>query len=141
MRLGSCLVSLVILFSAPAWAGDTKAGASAQASVKVSIKADVNAKAQAQAATGDAAYAAGNYEAALAAYGEGFAATRDAAFVYAMAQCHKAVNHKDDAKTMFNMYLAASGNATLKYKADAETELGIKAKSAVSALGGKLKDT
>jgi hypothetical protein len=42
--------------------------------VTVSIKADVNAKAQAQAAAGDAAYAAGKFDAALAAYGEGFAA-------------------------------------------------------------------
>ena len=63
----------------------------------------------AQAAAGDTAYAAGSFGAALDAYGEGFAKTRDAAFVYAMAECHKQLGHKDDAKQMFSMYLAASG--------------------------------
>lgn len=135
---------ITALSSSPAWAdthSEAKASgkASASASVKVSIKADVNAKAQAQAAAGDAAYAAGNFEAALAAYGEGFAATRDAAFIYAMAQCKKSLKQADDAKAMFNMYLSAKGNATLKYKAEAETELGAKAKGAVGAVGGALK--
>src|SRR5205085_9555729 len=123
---------------APASADPAKGDVAAQASVKVSIKADVNAKASAQAAAGDAAYAAGRYEAALAAYGDGFAATRDAAFVYAMAQCHKALGHADDAKLMFNMYLSAKGS--LKYETEAKAELGAKAKGAIGSVVGKAKD-
>jgi tetratricopeptide (TPR) repeat protein len=123
--------------SSPALAGDAKVDASA----KVSIKADVSAKGQAQAAAGDAACASGKHEAALAAYGEGFAQTRDAAFIYAMARVHQAMGHKDEAKAMFNIYLSASGKATLKYKAEAEAELGMKAKGAVGAAVGAVKDT
>jgi hypothetical protein len=115
---------------------EAHADVAAAASVKVSIKADVNAKGAAQAAAGDAAYAAGNFQAALAAYGEGFAATRDATFVYAMAHCHKALGRADNAKTMFNMYLAAKGNATLKFKAEAEAELAGKAKGAIGTVVG-----
>ena len=143
MRLArSCLVLATMLApAARTWAsGDGAATASASASI--SIKADVNARAQAQASAGDAAYVAGKFEAALAAYGEGFAQTRDTAFVYAMAQSHKRLGHKDDAEVMFKMYLAASG--TLKYKASAEGELGAGAKGAGSAVGGllgKVKDT
>lgn len=138
MRLSGFAFAFATLISvAPASAGGGgTAAAAAKASASISIKADVSAKAQAQAAAGDSLYAAGKYEAALAAYGDGFAASRDAAFVYAMAECHKALAHKDDAKAMFNMYLSASGNATLKYKAEAETELGIKAKTTGNAIGG-----
>jgi tetratricopeptide (TPR) repeat protein len=108
----------------------------AWADAKIAVKADVSAKAQTDASAGDAAYAAGNFEAALAAYGAGFAKTRDAAFVYAMAQCHKALGHKDDAKQMFKMYLGAKG--TLKYKTDAEAEIKT---NAVAGVVGKVKDT
>ena len=140
MRRLLSLAFVSALAITPAFADShSEAKAGMQASVKVSIKADVNAKAQAQAAAGDAAYAAGNFEAALVAYGEGFAQTRDAAFIYAMAQCRKSLKQADEAKAMFNMYLAAKGNATLKYKADAEAELGAKASGAVSAVGGALK--
>ena len=144
MRLAR--LSLVILLSvAPAaqvWAGD--GGATASASASVSIKADVSAKGTTQAAAGDTAYAAGKFEVALAAYGEGFAATRDSAFIYAMAQAHKALGHKDEAQAMFKMYLAASGTAALKYKTDAEAQAGVAAKGAVAGVGGvlgKVKDT
>jgi hypothetical protein len=144
MRLRHVLYSfaVVMALSAPGWS-DTKGGGavSATASVKVSIKADVGARAQAKAAAGDAAYAAGNFEAALVAYGEGFAQTRDAAFIYAQAQCHKAMGHKDDAKVMFEMYLSAGAKGTLKYKADVEAELTAKAKSTVGSIAGKVKDT
>jgi len=144
MRLRSFLYSfaVVLALSTPGWS-DTKGGGavSATASVKVSIKADVSASGQAQAAAGDAAYAAGNFEAALAAYGEGFAQTRDTAFIYAQAQCHKALGHKDDAKAMFEMYLSASAKGTLKYKSDVEAELTGKAKSTVGGIAGKVKDT
>lgn len=120
--------------------------ATAKASVKVSIKADVSAAAQAKAAAGDALYAAGDFEGALVAYGEGFAATRDTAFVYAMARAHEAAGRADDAKAMFKMYLGASGSASLKYKAEAEGALGMGAKAgtgavgAVGGLAGKAKD-
>jgi hypothetical protein len=121
MRVRLISFALVSALSiAPAWADSA-----------VAIKADVQVKAQAQASTGDAAYAAGNFEAALVAYGEGFAATRDAAFIYAMAQCRKSLKQADDAKAMFNMYLSAKGSATLKYKAEAEAELGAKTSGAV----------
>src|SRR5687767_11049626 len=120
MRLRLISFALVsALSSAPAWADshsevkakDPKPAAGAAAGAKVAvnivhIKADVNAKVQAQAAAGDAAYAAGNFEAALVAYGEGFAASRDAAFIYAMAQCRKSLKQADEAKAMFNMYLS-----------------------------------
>lgn len=147
MRFGSWLSQVMLasaLFAAPAFAGGGGASGTAAASASISIKADVNAKGQAQAAAGDAAYAAGKLDAALAAYGEGFAQSRDAAFIYAMAQTHKALGHKDEAKQMFAMYLSASGSATLKYKADAEAELGAKAKTGLGVVGGalgKVKDT
>ena len=131
----------ILLLAAPAIA-DTGASAKGSASATVSIKADVEASGKARAATGDALYAKGEFEAALVAYGEGFAATRDAAFVYAMAQCHKALGHKNEAKAMFEMYLAASGQATLEYESQAKAELGIAAESAkgtVGKLGGKVK--
>jgi len=139
MRLSrlSFVIALSLAPAAPAFAGDAKATASA--SVTVSIKADVNAKAQAQAAAGDAAYAAGKFDAALAAYGEGFAMTRDTAFIYAMAQCHKAMGHKAEAESMFKMYLSASGSASLKYKSEAEGAIGAGATSAIGAVGGALK--
>lgn len=139
MRLIARLFSLAIAtaaLSSPVYAGDAKVDAAA----KVSIKADVSAKGQAHAAAGDTAYAAGKLEAALAAYGEGFAQTRDATFVYAMARVHKAMGKKDEAKAMFNMYLSASGKATLKYKAEAEAELGAKAKGTVGKVVGAAKD-
>ena len=135
------IVFLSLLGASSAFAGDAKAGGAAQAQVAVSVQADVNAKAKAQAAAGDAAYAAGKFEAALAAYGEGFAATRDAAFIYAIAQTHKAMGHKDEAKAMFETYLSASGDAAAKYKANAEAELGVKAKSTATKLVGGVKDT
>ena len=130
-----CLSLATASLSTPVLAGDAKV----EASAKISIKADVDAKSQVHAAAGDAAFAAGKLDAALAAYGEGFAQTRDATFLYAMGQVHKAMGHKDDAKAMFNMYLSASGKATLKYKAEAEAELGAKAKGAAGTAIGAVK--
>jgi len=147
------LSSFAILFAlsisaAPQVASAQSGGASGQAHAKVqaslSIKADVSAAGKAKAAVGDAAYAKGEFEAALVAYGEGFAQTRDAAFIYAMAKCRKALGMTEEAKASFKMYVAASGNTTLKYKADAEAEIGAKAEGAVGAVGGtlgKVKDT
>lgn len=137
IRLSFVLAALAA--PSAAVAGDAKATGSASASVSVSIQADVSAKARAQAAAGDAAYAAGKLEAALAAYGEGFAMTRDTAFVYAMAKCHQALGHKSEAQAMFQMYLSASNSATLKYKAEAEAAIGASAKGAAGAIGGALK--
>lgn len=138
MRLArlSFVIAAALAPATVAVAQNAKATTQASASATVAIKADVNAKAQTQAAAGDAAYAAGKFDAALAAYGEGFAMTRDSAFIYAMAQCHKAAKRKTEAQSMFKMYLAASGSASLKYKAEAETEIGVKAKTAVTAVGG-----
>lgn len=137
----SFVLALMIAPAAPVMAGGAAAGASAQASVSISIKADVNAKAQAEAAAGDAAFAAGKLEVALAAYGDGFAKTRDTAFIYAMAQCHKALGHKDEAKAMFQMYLGGSEKGAFKFEAEAKGELGMTAKagkSAIGAVGGTL---
>ncbi len=122
------------------------AGAGAKVRVSVSIKADVAAAGQPKAAVGDTLYAAGDVEGALVAYGEGFATTRDTAFVYAMARCHEAAGRGADAKAMFQMYLGASGSGTLKYKSDAEGAIGAGAGAAkgavdkVGALGGRAKD-
>src|SRR5262249_49006373 len=96
MRLLRSLIISSLLAAAPAYAG----GASASASVSVSIKADVDAAGTAQAAAGDALYAKGEFAAALEAYGEGFAKTRDATFLYAEARCQQALGMKDDAKAM-----------------------------------------
>src|SRR3954469_9976594 len=139
LRLSGILVALLgaAPLAAPiAHAQPATAAASGSVDVKLSIKADVGARGATQAAAGDAAYAAGNYEAALAAYGEGFAATRDSAFIYAQARCHKALGHKDQASAMFKMYLAASGGASLKYRSEAEAEVGGKAKASTGAATG-----
>jgi hypothetical protein len=109
--------------------------ASANAVVSVSVTADVSPVGAATAAIGDKAYAAGDFHAALLAYGEGFAKTRDAVFIYAEAQCHAALSHKEEAEAMFKMYLAAAGKAKLKYEAEAKAALG-GAKSAGKALVG-----
>ncbi len=109
----------------------------------LAIQGDVQASAQAHASTGDAAYAKGDFEAALEAYGEGFAQTRDTAFVYAMAKCHEQLGHADEAKSMFQMYLAAKTDASLAYESDAKAELGMKAESTVGTVTktvGKVKD-
>src|SRR6185436_13014284 len=62
--------------------------------------------------------------------------TRDATFVYAMARCHAALGHKDDAKAMFQMYLSASGKASLKYEGEAQAAIGGAAKSTASGAAG-----
>jgi hypothetical protein len=138
-RLSVILLSTA-LFVTPVAADTVKGSASAT----VAIKANVDASGQAHAAAADALYAKGEFEAALVAYGEGFAATRDAAFVYAMAECHKALGHKAEAKAMFEMYLAASGGAALEYESQAKAELGIAAEGAKGAVGkvtGTVKKT
>ncbi|HUQ06355.1 MAG TPA: hypothetical protein VM261_27820 [Kofleriaceae bacterium] len=153
MSFASRFLFACVLAAAPsaAFAQPVQPGVGAKAKVSVKIQADVAVAGKAKATAGDAAYAAGNFEAALVAYGEGFAATRDAAFVYAMARCHEAAGRATEAKAMFQMYLGASGSATLKYKGDAETAIGAGAKAGagaasgaagkVGALGGKVKDT
>jgi len=109
----------------------------AAAAAAVSIQADVAVNGKAAAELGDKLYAAKDYAGALAAYGEGFAKTRDAAFIYAEAQCQKALGAKADAETMFKMYLSAAGKAKLKYEAEAKAELtGVK--NAAKAVGGAL---
>src|SRR5688500_12643166 len=110
-------LSLIALLSA-ALAAPVAHADQAAASGSVSIKADVQASGQSSAATGDALYAKGELEAALVAYGEGFAESRDAAFIYAMARCHESLGHAAEAKAMFEMYLSAQGSATLKYESE-----------------------
>jgi tetratricopeptide (TPR) repeat protein len=124
-----CALALV-LAGAPSGARGQGAQGAASASVKVSIQAEVKAGGKADAVTGDKLFASGDFAGALSAYGAGFAKTRDAAFVYAMAQCHKAMGHTAEAETMFKMYLAAGSGATLTFKAEAEAELGMGAKAA-----------
>ena len=146
MRLVTRLVVALSLAVVPALAtaGPGSGGSvTAKASVKVSISADVSAAGKAQAAAGDAAYAAGDMEAALATYGQGFAATRDTAFVYAMARAHEASGHKAEAEQMFKMYLGASSKASLEYKGEAQAAIGVKAETATGgalALAGKTVD-
>ena len=114
--MGSLRLSLVlisIIAAAPMAQAQPADGAMASARLTLSIKVDASAKGTGRAAAGDMAYAAGDFAAALAAYGEGFAATRERAFIYAQARCHQALGHKDDATAMFRMYLAASGGAML----------------------------
>jgi hypothetical protein len=149
MRIVSRFLFACVLAAAPAavLAQPVGGGAVAKVKVSVSIKADVAAAGKAKATAGDAAYAAGNFEAALVAYGEGFAQTRDAAFIYAMARCHESMGRAAEAKSMFQMYLGASGSATLKYKGEAEGAIGAGADAGagavgkVGALAGKAKTT
>lgn len=115
-------VSLFALTLGAAPVAMADAGVGASASVAVAV--DVSAAGKAAAALGDKLYAAGDYKGALLAYGDGFAKTRDAAFIYASAQCHSALAHKDDAETMFKMYLAAAGKTKLKYETEAKAALG-----------------
>src|SRR5687767_11667082 len=121
--LGS-FVLVLSLATTPAMAGEAKAQAS------FSIQVEVKAEGKGDAKAGDAAFAAGKFAAALHAYAAGFAKTKDAAFVYAMAQCHKAMGHKAQAEAMFKMYLSAGSTQTLKYEAEAKAELGMKVESA-----------
>jgi hypothetical protein len=125
-RLAYMIFTTVLMLTpigAHAGGGEAKGNATATATAKVAIKADVQAAGKAKAAAGDALYAKGELEAALVVYGEGFAATRDAAFIYAMAQCHHGLDHAADARAMFEMYLAASASASLKYEAEARARV------------------
>jgi tetratricopeptide (TPR) repeat protein len=108
-----------------------------KAKVQISIQADVDAKGQAAASMGDKAFSTGDFGAALASYGEGFADTKDPDFLYAMGQAHKALGNKAEAKSLFESYLAGEGE--LKYRTEAATEAGVKlAKDAKGAVGGAL---
>lgn len=110
--------------------------AQAAAAAAVSIQADVQASGKADAAIGDKLYAAGDYVAALAAYGDGFAKAKDASFIYAEAACHKALGHKAEAETMFKMYLSAGKEETLKYAGEAKAALGGVKNVGKALLGG-----
>jgi tetratricopeptide (TPR) repeat protein len=95
--------------------------ASASVSVKISIDVSVSAKASAEAA--DKLYAAGDFAGALKLYAEGYAKFKDAAFLYAQAQCNVALNNALAAKALFEEYLSLGAKVTLKFKAEAETGL------------------
>jgi tetratricopeptide (TPR) repeat protein len=108
--------------------------------LQISIQGDVEVAGKEQAASGDKAFAAGDYRAALAAYGEGFADTKDPDFLYALAQANKALGSKAEAKSLFESYLAGAGE--LKYRSEAATEAGVKAaKDAGKGLVGGVVNT
>lgn len=130
------LVTLLLLFlSVPAFAQS----GSASASVKVSISVDVSVSAKAKAELADKLYAAGDFAGALKVYAEGYATFKDAAFLYAQAQCHVALGNAAEAKALFEQYLALGAKVALTFKAEAETGLSnVKAKLA-AGLGAGVK--
>jgi hypothetical protein len=69
----------------------------------------------------DNLFARGDYEAALQLYANGFAASQEAVFLYAQAQCQWNLGKAGHAELLFQQYLSAGG--TLKYKARAEAAL------------------
>jgi tetratricopeptide (TPR) repeat protein len=112
MTLGA---ALALALSAPALAAPK---------LQLSIQGDVEIGGKEEATAGDKAFAAGDYRAALAAYGEGFADTKDPDFLYALGQANKALGNKAEAKSLFESYLAGSGE--LKYRGEAAAEAGVK---------------
>lgn len=124
------------LFALSLSAGSVTEAAEASAAASVAVAVDVSAAGKAAAALGDKAYAAGDFRAALAAYGEAFAKTHDAAIIYAEAQCHNALEHKAEAEAMFKMYLAAAGSAKLKYENEAKAALSGAKSVGKKVLGG-----
>jgi tetratricopeptide (TPR) repeat protein len=113
--------ALAISLSTPALAAGAK--------VTISIQGDVEATGKDLAIAGDKAFAAGDFRSALASYGEGFADTKDPDFLYALGQTQKAMGNKNEAKSLFESYLAGAGE--LKYRTEAATEAGVKAGKSV----------
>jgi tetratricopeptide (TPR) repeat protein len=107
--------ALTLTLATPALAG---------AKMQLTIEGDVEGSGKAMAAAGDKAFAAGDYRAALASYGEGFADTKDPDFLYALGQTNKALGNKAEAKSLFESYVAGAGE--LKYRSQAASEAGIK---------------
>ncbi|MDY7228729.1 tetratricopeptide repeat protein [Hyalangium rubrum] len=93
--------------------------------LQLTIQGDVEVAGKEEAEAGDKAFAAGDFRSALAAYGEGFADTKDPDFLYALGQTQKALGNKAEAKSLFESYLAGAGE--LKYRGEAATEAGVKA--------------
>lgn len=127
LRLGA---ALTMALSTPALAAPK---------VQLTIAGEVEIAGKEEAAAGDKAFSEGDLKAALAAYGEGFADTKDPDFLYALAQTHKALGNKAEAKSLFESYLAGAGE--LKYRTEAATEAGVKAGkglvgNTVNAVGG-----
>ncbi|HYI00256.1 tetratricopeptide repeat protein [Hyalangium sp.] len=108
--------ALAMAWTTPALAGPK---------VQITISGDVEIAGKEEADAGDKAFSAGDLRAALAAYGEGFADTKDPDFLYALAQTHKSLGNKAEAKSLFESYLAGAGE--LKYRTEAATEAGVKA--------------
>lgn len=106
---------LTMALSTPALAGPK---------VQITIEGDVEAAGKAAAVVGDKAFAAGDFRSALAAYGEGFADTKDPDFLYALGQAQKALGNKAEAKSLFESYLAGAGE--LKYRSEAASAAGVK---------------
>jgi tetratricopeptide (TPR) repeat protein len=121
--------AVVLALSMPAMA--QKGGAK----IQITIQGDVEVAGKDEAMAGDKAFSLGDYRAALAAYGEGFADTKDPDFLYALGQAQKALGNKAEAKSLFESYL--SGPGELKYRTEAATEAGVKlAKDGKGLLGG-----
>lgn len=110
--------------------------AHAAAAAGISVQADVQTSAKAEAALGDKLYAAGDYVGALAAYGDGFVKTKDAAFLYAEGACQQALKHKGEAEALFKMYLSSGAEASLKYANEAKAALGTLKSAGSAVIGG-----
>ena len=127
-------IAISFVLAAVTFAATTRANAECNC---VSIAADVAASFQAQAARADGLYARGDFEAALALYVQGYAATKAAPFLYAQGMCQWQLGNSADARGLFERYLAVRGE--LAYRARAEAAIrridGGAATLAVSTLG------
>jgi tetratricopeptide (TPR) repeat protein len=110
--------------------------AEGSATAKVSISLDVSVTAKVKAEAADKLYAAGDYKGAIKLYQEGYDTYKDAAFLYAKAQCEKALGQAADAKKDFDAYLALGTKVTLKYKAEAETGVKEVSSAVIGVVGG-----
>ncbi len=121
-------VAAALVFAAPSYA-------LALANAAVSVAAEVSGEGKDDAETGDKAYAAGDFKAALAAYGEGFSETQDPDFIWAIAKTQQALGKKAEAKALFSTYLKSGEKA---HEAEASKESGVKvaATGAVRSAGG-----
>jgi hypothetical protein len=102
----------------------------------VSIAADVAAQFQADAIKADGLYARGDFSAALAIYARAWTASKDGAFLYAVAMSDWQLGKVDDARAAFQQYLALGGE--LAFADRARGALGDLKGSVGAAVGGTL---
>ena len=128
----SKMVTSLLVLAAAATTFHGSAAAEAEAECRcVAIAADVAAPARTIAMKADNLFAAGELAAAARLYAEGYAASKDPAFLYAQAQCHASLGQMAEARALFESYLDAGAGATLKY--------GGRARAALGSLGGRVK--